>query len=406
MGRVNKALMDSIYVIESYNIDFPLPGKQTKPIESKEPCSVVSLPSYHNADNLIDIDLYSMPMADEPAVGGSGSGNDEDDDDGSPDDEDVGGSGSGSGMGVPVVTEPTVPTTTSKPLTPCEQLRRASKDLIGNYVPRCTVEGDYDTMQCRGYPGTGDCWCSDLDGRMIPSTNMEQPNVPDCELGSNLRPCVFEIVKFSRTRLLGGKRPKCTVEGYFQPVQCEGSMCYCATPYGKKIEGTEVFIHDKPNCQITETTLMPIKNLKTTAIATTPRVVIEEIITTKKIKTNNQGKTSKPEPETEYTESPNDNTNIKPLPEDNGGIDLTDSDEPDTEENNLVGPVTHIMTQPGLLAAIIGGAVVTLLCAILLIMFIVYRMRKKDEGSYALDEPRKMPNYSYHRAEKDKEFYA
>nr|CAG4649059.1 EOG090X0QLW [Polyphemus pediculus] len=49
--------------------------------------------------------------------------------------------------------------------------------------------------------------------------------------------------------------------------------------------------------------------------------------------------------------------------------------------------------QPGILAAVIGGAVVGLLCAILLVMFIVYRMRKKDEGSYVLDEPkRNSPN--------------
>lgn len=43
------------------------------------------------------------------------------------------------------------------------------------------------------------------------------------------------------------------------------------------------------------------------------------------------------------------------------------------------------------LPAVIGGAVVGLLCAILVVMFIVYRMRKKDEGSYALDEPRRSP---------------
>lgn len=55
--------------------------------------------------------------------------------------------------------------------------------------------------------------------------------------------------------------------------------------------------------------------------------------------------------------------------------------------------------------AVIGGAVVGLLCAVLLVMFIVYRMRKKDEGSYALDEPPKYPNYSYTKAQ-DKEFYA
>ena len=56
------------------------------------------------------------------------------------------------------------------------------------------------------------------------------------------------------------------------------------------------------------------------------------------------------------------------------------------------------------LLAVIGGAVVGLLCAILLVMFIVYRMRKKDEGSYPLEE-QKYTNYSYMKAP-DKEFYA
>lgn len=71
-------------------------------------------------------------------------------------------------------------------------------------------------------------------------------------------------------------------------------------------------------------------------------------------------------------------------------------------------PTTSFFSQPGILAAIIGGAVVGLLCAILLVMFIVYRMRKKDEGSYVLDEPRRSPrNASYHPANKDsKEFFA
>nr|CAD7460485.1 unnamed protein product [Timema tahoe] len=52
---------------------------------------------------------------------------------------------------------------------------------------------------------------------------------------------------------------------------------------------------------------------------------------------------------------------------------------------------TSFFAQPGILAAVIGGAVVGLLCAILVVMFIVYRMRKKDEGSYALDEPKRSP---------------
>jgi len=62
--------------------------------------------------------------------------------------------------------------------------------------------------------------------------------------------------------------------------------------------------------------------------------------------------------------------------------------------------------QPGILAAVIGGAVVGLLCAILLVMFIVYRMRKKDEGSYALDEPKRSHNANSYSKPPSREFYA
>ncbi|KAL7640945.1 UNVERIFIED_CONTAM: hypothetical protein RMT77_008082 [Armadillidium vulgare] len=68
-------------------------------------------------------------------------------------------------------------------------------------------------------------------------------------------------------------------------------------------------------------------------------------------------------------------------------------------ENNNIRILTQkdderqvsIFAQPGILAAFIGGAVMGLLCAILLVMFIVYRMRKRDEGSYPLDEPKRVP---------------
>lgn len=56
--------------------------------------------------------------------------------------------------------------------------------------------------------------------------------------------------------------------------------------------------------------------------------------------------------------------------------------------------------------AVIGGAVVGLLCAILVVMFIVYRMRKKDEGSYALDEPKRSPTSNSYSRGTSKEFYA
>ncbi|KAM9488130.1 syndecan-2-like isoform 2-T2 [Clarias gariepinus] len=56
------------------------------------------------------------------------------------------------------------------------------------------------------------------------------------------------------------------------------------------------------------------------------------------------------------------------------------------------------------LAAVIAGGVIGFLFAIFLILLLVYRMRKKDEGSYDLGE-RKLPNTAYQKAP-DKEFYA
>ncbi|XP_070534071.1 syndecan-2-like [Ptychodera flava] len=65
-----------------------------------------------------------------------------------------------------------------------------------------------------------------------------------------------------------------------------------------------------------------------------------------------------------------------------------------------------LFTNPAILAAIIAGAVIALLSAILLVMFIVYRMRKKDEGSYSLDEPKKYKDPNMYWKDTGKEFYA
>ncbi|XP_059613439.1 syndecan isoform X1 [Phlebotomus argentipes] len=110
-------------------------------------------------------------------------------------------------------------------------------------------------------------------------------------------------------------------------------------------------------------------------------------------------------------------------PHEDPEIDLTDidhshsTDRPDShsESNNEVfimntkpeDRTASFFAQPGILAAVIGGAVVGLLCAILVVMFIVYRMRKKDEGSYALDEPKRSPAVnSYAKNSNNREFYA
>lgn len=101
----------------------------------------------------------------------------------------------------------------------------------------------------------------------------------------------------------------------------------------------------------------------------------------------------------------------------NNGIGGTDTDsnaDLDSSNHNDVYIMnakpedrpTSFFAQPGILAAVIGGAVVGLLCAILVVMFIVYRMRKKDEGSYALEEPKRSPTANSYSKNSNREFYA
>merc|ERR1712176_1650113 len=78
----------------------------------------------------------------------------------------------------------------------------------------------------------------------------------------------------------------------------------------------------------------------------------------------------------------------------------------DVHKTVPVSRPASFLAQPVILAAVIGGAVVGLLCAILLVMFIVYRMRKKDEGSYALDEPKRSHNVNSYSKPPNREFYA
>lgn len=99
---------------------------------------------------------------------------------------------------------------------------------------------------------------------------------------------------------------------------------------------------------------------------------------------------------------------------DGNGIEEKEDDRPPMNGNEGVYIMSNkpderaasFFAQPGILAAVIGGAVVGLLCAILVVMFIVYRMRKKDEGSYALDEPKRSPTVNSYSKNTNREFFA
>ncbi|XP_078253275.1 syndecan-2 [Rhinoraja longicauda] len=77
----------------------------------------------------------------------------------------------------------------------------------------------------------------------------------------------------------------------------------------------------------------------------------------------------------------------------------TDGDEVSAEKHS-----ESLFQRTEVLAAVIAGGVIGFLFAIFLILLLIYRMRKKDEGSYDLGE-RKPSTTAYQKAP-TKEFYA
>ncbi|XP_062981268.1 syndecan-1 [Elgaria multicarinata webbii] len=69
------------------------------------------------------------------------------------------------------------------------------------------------------------------------------------------------------------------------------------------------------------------------------------------------------------------------------------------------GAPQGILDRKEVLGGVIAGGLVGLLFAVFLVGFMLYRMKKKDEGSYSLDEP-KQSNGGYQKPHKQEEFYA
>uniref|UniRef100_A0A8C8RTM0 Syndecan n=1 Tax=Pelusios castaneus TaxID=367368 RepID=A0A8C8RTM0_9SAUR len=79
------------------------------------------------------------------------------------------------------------------------------------------------------------------------------------------------------------------------------------------------------------------------------------------------------------------------------------ADSTDAAEDT--GTSEGLMGRKEVLGGVIAGGLVGLLFAVFLVGFMLYRMKKKDEGSYSLDEP-KQSNGGYQKPQKQEEFYA
>lgn len=303
-------------------------------------------------------------------------------------------------------------------LTMCEKLRlRIENSTMFAYIPKCTGNGEFEPMQCHRRMFNRECWCVDLLGNEVTGSRMMQPNIPDCITGIGLKPCVLQLLK-RRQGLLGIYHPRCTLDGEYEKIQCHGSACWCVDQGGIERADTRVYQPEVPNC--IEPTMRPLPELVTKLNPTTPDPTPEPEKNTPSPKDNNVYNTKTEDNEEEnvsvanivpgkglddfpvFDNSGGDKYDVAGKGENKGRIDKEENEGKTDKQDS--SPIVYIMGRPGLLAAVIGGAVVALLLTILLVMFIVYRMRKKDEGSYPLDE-QKFTNYSYMKAP-DKEFYA
>uniref|UniRef100_A0A670YRA3 Syndecan n=2 Tax=Pseudonaja textilis TaxID=8673 RepID=A0A670YRA3_PSETE len=103
---------------------------------------------------------------------------------------------------------------------------------------------------------------------------------------------------------------------------------------------------------------------------------------------------------------------VVPLVTPAAGPELKKKMEPGLLDNTIESgnsaaqlPQKNILERKEVLIAVIVGGVVGALFATFLVMLLIYRMKKKDEGSYTLEEP-KQASVTYQKPDKQEEFYA
>lgn len=70
------------------------------------------------------------------------------------------------------------------------------------------------------------------------------------------------------------------------------------------------------------------------------------------------------------------------------------------------GASQGLLDRKEVLGGVIAGGLVGLILAVCLVGFMLYRMKKKDEGSYSLEEPKQANGGAYQKPSKQEEFYA
>lgn len=75
-------------------------------------------------------------------------------------------------------------------------------------------------------------------------------------------------------------------------------------------------------------------------------------------------------------------------------------------DEGATGASQGLLNRKEVLGGVIAGGLVGLIFAVCLVAFMLYRMKKKDEGSYSLEEPKQANGGAYQKPTKQEEFYA
>ncbi|KAG8524794.1 Syndecan-1 [Galemys pyrenaicus] len=75
-------------------------------------------------------------------------------------------------------------------------------------------------------------------------------------------------------------------------------------------------------------------------------------------------------------------------------------------DHMVTGTSQSLLDRKEVLGGVIAGGLVGLIFAVCLVGFMLYRMKKKDEGSYSLEEPKQANGGAYQKPSKQEEFYA
>ncbi|XP_032109835.1 thyroglobulin isoform X2 [Sapajus apella] len=124
----------------------------------------------------------------------------------------------------------------AQPLRPCELQRERAFLKRADYVPQCTEDGSFQTVQCQNDGRS--CWCVGADGSEV--LGSRQPGRPVaclsfCQLQKQ-QILLSGYINSTATSYL----PQCQDSGDYTPVQCDVRQvqCWCVDAEGMEVYGT------------------------------------------------------------------------------------------------------------------------------------------------------------------------